>query len=66
MQQMSVGEIKSYLLMIKGVLSKMMIEGDEAFTESVSGVWSEEEDNETVKWRKGFKNFERCRKRKQQ
>ena len=30
MQQMSVGEIKGYLLMIKGVLSKMMIEGDEA------------------------------------
>jgi len=28
---MSVREIKSYLLMIKGVLSKMMIEGDEAF-----------------------------------
>jgi len=31
MQQMSVGEIKSYLLMIRDVLSKMMIEGDEAF-----------------------------------
>jgi len=29
---MSVGEIKSYLLMIRGELSKMMIEGDEAFT----------------------------------
>jgi len=31
---MSVGEIKSYLLMIRGVLSKMMIEGDEAFVEA--------------------------------
>jgi len=28
---MLVGEIKSYLLMIRDVLSKMMIEGDEAF-----------------------------------
>jgi len=31
---MLVGEIKSYLLMIRGVLSKMIIEGDEAFAEA--------------------------------
>jgi len=30
---MPVGKIKSYLLMIRGELSKMMIEGDEAFAE---------------------------------
>jgi len=27
---------------------------------------SKEEGNETVKWREGFKSFERCRKRKRQ
>jgi len=34
MQQISVGVIKSYLLMIRRAFSKMVIEGDEAFVEA--------------------------------
>ena len=40
--------------------------GRRSVRQSISGVWSEEEDNETLKWRECFKNFERCKKRKRQ
>jgi len=56
--------------MIRRAFRKMVIEGTkrslEYFLWSIQGVWNEEEDNETVKWREGFKNFERCEKHKRQ